>query len=168
MLFPLPFCRSFTVNREGAPMDISQISAAVGIATNLAKLVSGTLRTATDADALKLFAELRNDFIDLQSKLLAAQGEYQQLTDINRTLERTIEAHDQWSAESKCYELRQIADGVFVYASKPNHRQSEPPHRLCPNCFEQKKKSIMCKIHVDYGTHKCHTCGFQFNLGSES
>jgi hypothetical protein len=74
-------------------------------------------------------------------KLLEAQqAQMSQLEQIS-TLKTEIKKFSDWETEKQRYELKGVGDGVFAYMNKPAVRGTEPPHWLCPTCFENGKKA---------------------------
>jgi len=67
-------------------------------------------------------------------------------------------AYEKWDSEATRYELKEIVTGIFVYVLKPDHARTEPIHWLCPNCFQQRQKSILNKPHVDHLNYHCRRC----------
>ena len=62
-----------------------------------------------------------------------------------RELEATIAEYDNWEAEKDRYELYQIKpSGGFAYRLRKECVQdAEPNHYICPNCYENRRKSIL-------------------------
>ena len=65
-----------------------------------------------------------------------------------------------WNAQAARYELKEIATGVFVYASKNDTEGTDPAHWLCPNCYQDRNKSILQRKSRDWGgtTYACPRC----------
>lgn len=72
-------------------------------------------------------ARLGNLFLDAQLALL--QGEVARAQEAKEKLAR--------------YELWETQTGSFVYALRPDKAEGQPPHFICPNCYEQSKRSIL-------------------------
>lgn len=72
----------------------------------------------------------QENFSELQSKILE--------------LEEKIAKHDQWTAESRRYQLfqPQVLQSL-VYGVIESLADGEPPHYLCTNCHQQRRKSIL-------------------------
>ncbi|MDS1892451.1 hypothetical protein QSI34_28800, partial [Escherichia coli] len=50
---------------------------------------------------------------------------------------------ENWAAEAASYELYQPMRGTLVYRSKLSADTDQSPVYICPNCYEQKRKSIL-------------------------
>jgi hypothetical protein len=94
----------------------------------------------------------------MRVKIHGSQSQYEALAEVKRQLEQKIMEYEEWDSEAGRYELKEIAKGIFVYVLKPEHASGEPTHWLCPNCFQERQKSILSKPAVDYMNYKCHRC----------
>lgn len=74
--------------------------------------------------------------------LEAQQAQMAQLEQIT-ALKAEIKKLTDWDAEKQRYELKSAGHGVSAYMLKPEVRGSEPPHWLCPTCFDKGKKAYL-------------------------
>ena len=139
---------------------IPEITAAWQTTVAISKAITSALKTAKDVETKEAISSIQDSLLDVQSKLLTAQAQYEALSEVKRQLEQKIMEYEKWDAEAVRYELREIARGIFVYALKADHTSGEPVHWLCPNCFQQRQKSILSKPAVDYANYKCQRCQF--------
>ncbi len=139
---------------------LAELSAAWAATNTTAKAIAGLLKTVQSAETKAAIADVQNSLLDLQSKLFAAQAQYEALAEVKRQLEQKIVDYEKWDADAARYELTEVASGIFVYALKANDQKGEPMHWLCPNCFNQHQKSILGKPGVDYLNYKCNNCSF--------
>ena len=88
--------------------------------------------------ALKqLIFEARELAFEAQEELAAVKGKMAEL-------ERKIMEYDQWAMDSKRYQLFQPESlQSLVYGVIENQAGVEPPHYLCTNCYQQRRKSIL-------------------------
>jgi hypothetical protein len=100
--------------------------------------------------------------IELQEKILAAQAAQSDLVDRVRALEKEVTDFKAWDADKQRYKLTDIGSGLVVYTLKQGMENSEPPHSLCANCYQDHVKSILqretrypgrCEVMA------CHRCG---------
>jgi rubredoxin len=139
---------------------ISEITTvATGIAT-AAKALKGILDTVQDVKTRQVIREIQDQLIDLQTQMLTVHAHYQTLAEAKREVEEKLVAYEKWDADAARYELKEIARGFFMYVLKPDQAQGNPIHWLCPNCFQDRKKSIMQKVTVDHLDYKCPRCQF--------
>jgi hypothetical protein len=103
--------------------------------------------------------------IDLQGQILTAQGEYAALLDKVRALETKLATFENWETEKQRYELKDhpaVDDPVRAYALKDGVQAPEIPHSICPDCYSQRKKSILQTERRVGGARvmTCHVCGW--------
>src|SRR5690348_15984493 len=87
--------------------------------------------------ALKTEAAKNAAIIDVQQHVVEAQqGLSAALHRINE-LEQEIARLEDWSAEKKRYELAEAGRGSFAYRLKEGVESPEPPHWICPQCYQK-------------------------------
>lgn len=134
---------------------ITSVRAAMDIAKAMLQLRDLKL-VAAKAD------ELRLALSDVLGKLIdAQQAQMAQLEEI-QALKAEAAKFGNWEAEKERYELKQIGDGAVARMLKPSARGEEPPHWLCPTCFENRKKSYFqfsTRMHGSRGSvFRCKSC----------
>lgn len=113
-------------------------------------------------------ASIRNAAsIQLQEQILAAQAAQADLMETVQNQRREIESFNKWEQERSRYVLEELPPGVFVFGLLPDKRNGEPDHKLCPNCFQQGKKSILMRAAPHNGRTQwtCHACKFSEMTG---
>lgn len=102
--------------------------------------------------------------IELGGKILAAQEQQASLIEQIDTLKAEITSFETWDAEKQRYELKPLGNaGVFAYSLKPAHENGEPPHWICPDCYQDRKKRILQMVIKVPGMARvlvCQNCGF--------
>ena len=128
-----------------------QVRIAIGIARELVSLG----REAKSKGLEAAHAErLNNAIIDMQAAVLEAQSDAitsQQAHSRQNAriaeIEQAVSNFQDWETEKARYALVNTGtgnyDGVFVYLLRSESAQGEPPHYICPRCFEQRIKSIL-------------------------
>ncbi|MCC5965527.1 MAG: hypothetical protein JJU24_05260 [Natronohydrobacter sp.] len=141
------------------------VKSVIETALDLGTKAGGTLgATATGLRAVLDLAkrpdadltEIKTRLVDLIDQLIQAK-EAQMMTQ-NALLELQQEqARDQrFADEAARYTLSETDMGGLVYALKPDHKNGEPRHCLCANCFEQRQKSILQRVaHNTLGCPRC-------------
>jgi len=114
---------------------IAEISATWTALNAAVKAATSAFKTVEDVKAKEAIADIQNSLIELQTKLLTIQSQYENLAEVKRQLEEKIMQYEKWYADAARYELKEIAGGIFVYVLKPDHAAGEPIHWLCPNLF---------------------------------
>lgn len=141
---------------------IAEISAGLGslkTAKDFIQALNG-IQTAAAVNDAKL--TLQGLILDAQQGLFAAQ-ELQASAAIRiHELEQQIAKLKDWSADQQRYELADTGQGSLAYRLKPDMANGEPPHWICPNCYQNGKKAIMKEETLAIGrteTLVCHPCG---------
>ena len=143
-------------------VDLTAIQAAVtGLQTarDIAKTAIG-LRDA--ALVQEKVSELTGIILSAQSNALDAQAEQSVMLDTIRSLKEQLAEMEKWGADKERYELKEIAPGQFAYSVTEAARGSEPPHKLCANCYNHNQKSSLQTEMRSPGHHEvtfCPNCG---------
>lgn len=104
--------------------------------------------------------------IELQEKIFAAQAAQSALTERVAELEKQVASFERWDTEKNDYDMQATASGSIVYAIKPEAQGTKPPHYICANCYENRKRSILqmmprSHIHASAGIpakYQCPAC----------
>jgi hypothetical protein len=78
-------------------------------------------------------------------------------------LEAEIVRLEDWSAEKQRYELADTGQGSVAYKLKEGVEPPEPQHWICPQCYQDGKKSILKHESLPIGgadTLVCNRCGY--------
>ena len=145
-------------------MEIASALASIKALGELTKLVAdGKVDSAVKAKA----AELNNSILSLQETVFSIQSQNHELLNANRAIEEEMLRLQNWENTASKYELHELCSGVFVFRFKPNEKSPEPPHYICPNCYNNQKPSILTKQNKKLsGTlYKCNApeCGATYN-----
>ena len=142
-------------------IEIAAVAAAVGIAKNLKDLTSslgGSVPPEVRDQILALFDRV----VDIQTEVVTALDRNIKLTDRCRELEDQLKRVENWEAEKARYALQRVGSGGTAYRLKPS--ESETDHFLCPNCFEDQKKSYLQRQGVKWTCPRC-TVAFSARVG---
>lgn len=142
-------------------MPIPAITAVLSGVNQAAQLAAAILKLAKDTETKQKIIELQTAILDLHDRIRHAQAEQDELAKVKDEFERKLMAYQRWDAEAARYGLHALADGIFVYALKPDQQHGEPMHYLCPHCFGEKKRSILQRPGVDWTNYVCHACKFE-------
>lgn len=137
---------------------------------DMAAIAGAATSLKTAIDISKIALGLRDKSL-IRTKVLEMQGEISsalasaiaaqtdQLAILQRIsdLEKEITQLKAWDAEKENYDLKPIARGTVTYMLKPEVRGSEPPHWLCAQCFENRKRSIL-QIAAEMSIHWIYHC----------
>lgn len=120
---------------------------------------------------LKVASEVKDKVIQLQNAIISAQTsafeaniKLNSLYDENNSLKIKIEKLLDWRNEKAKYSLITPWNGVVVYALKKDCAEGNPPHWLCPNCYNDGQKSILIQQYEGNGfiSFSCSRCKLSF------
>src|SRR5690242_13498159 len=124
-------------------MDIPSIAAAINGLKDAANIVKAMKGLHDQADIQLKVIELQETILDTQSGAIDAQMERTELLQRITALEKEIAEAKGWREEKQRYQLIAPWLGCHVYALKDSAKQDEPPHWICPHCYEDGRKSIL-------------------------
>ncbi|MDK1377112.1 MULTISPECIES: hypothetical protein [unclassified Sinorhizobium] len=138
-----------------------------------------TLKTAVDiASSLKEINDLtvmRNKVIEMQNLIMSAQGtavaaQSQMLQMVHEIaeLKAQVAKVEEWKATSERYHLVDYGGNTLAYELTEKAANGEPIHRLCPVCFEQRRRSILqfrFKTNAGQQKYACVPCDREFDFG---
>jgi hypothetical protein len=98
-------------------------------------------------------------------KALDLQQQYTALAKAVGELEAKLAAYETWESEKQRYDLKPHGDrGALAYALKEGVEPPEHPHSICPDCYQQRKRSILQTVHHLVGhseSLRCNVCGWE-------
>ena len=118
-------------------------------------------------------AELQSKILDAQSAAFAANEERSTLINRVGELEKEVADTKAWVAEKEKYTLTDLLPNssrmttIYAYVEKDKASTPETTHKLCANCFDSGKKSILQGESRTPGMHRvlvCHHCGSDLYL----
>ena len=114
-----------------------------------------------------MIIELQAQIMAAQQGALAAHQREAAMAEEIRGLKTRMAEMETWDREKERYQLTELPPGVFVYTVKEEARGNEPPHKLCANCFQQKRKSFLNSDEPTSGITRLHcpSCGFEDHIG---
>lgn len=153
-------------NSDGGHMD-GTIGAAIASLKTAGEIAHSFLKARDIATIQGKVIELQSVILSAQSSALSAQSEQSALLDAKRELEQKIADLEAWEREKTRYLLEEVVSGAFAYALKPDAAGAEPPHKICANCYQHRKKSILMEFQIPQGKAtglRCHPCGAEIIL----
>jgi hypothetical protein len=149
---------------------LGEIAAGLSSLKTMKDLVQGLNAAKTEAAINGVKIELQGLILEAQQGLFAAQDA--RSADARRIaeLEQQIVDLKDWEREKQRYEMKRFAPGSIAYCLKPDMAAGEPPHRICPNCYQQGKKGFLqatTDIKVGKRVHVCTSCHAEAALGQE-
>lgn len=145
-----------------------ELTAVGKMATSVAGKLLELNNLIQDAKVKNAVIEITTKVLELQQKLSEAQGDYDKLMQEKRGLEDKLVAKQKWEDVAQRYQLKKIDGGMFLYELSMQYAGSQPPHYLCPNCFNKQTKSIMQVKNKGSGVLSCHECNLELDFGDDS
>lgn len=141
---------------DAAPMQL--VISSIQLALNVAQALR-TTKSASEREAE--FVKLSAAITDAYRHAADAYSRETALSKRVGELEQEVMNLKDWGADKQRYELKQIGDGYFAYATKPGMEQGEPAHYLCQRCYQHGKKAILAFTgeYLDGRVHKCPEAG---------
>lgn len=125
------------------------------------------LKSSYDANTImNAQADIRERLFAIQEAALTLQEKHSTLINEKEELKKKLMEFEQWKQTESEYELKQIFLGTRVYSYKKSQQSTTPMHWLCPNCWEDRKKSIF-QAEWDSGEEAkyfCPKCKFSFHF----
>lgn len=149
-------------------VDISAIAGTVS-ALKSAVDITKAMIDLRDAQAIQTkVIELNSKILEAQSSAFTANDERTTLIELVGAPKKEVADLKAWGAEKEKYELSNVGRGAVAYIRKRDAQPSENPHWLCPNCYQQSKKSFLQYHHADQRDHvyDCSACGQKIRVDS--
>lgn len=145
-------------------MNIGEITSAITAVKLTMDMLMAGVHATTDSALAEQARELNDAIIDLQMKTLHLQGLYSAVVQEKDELEKKAMDKEEWERTKKRYTLHSLSPGVFAYRLKEEVADTDPPHYICPCCYEKNLRSILQRTEVGCdGTHYgCPSCKADF------
>jgi len=122
---------------------IELFASAYGSAKAALDIAEGYVSLKTETARNEAVINIQRSVLEYQRTIGMAEREYAAGLKRIDALEAEIVRLKDWSAEKQRYELADAGNGCLAYRLKAGMGDGEPPHWLCPNCYEDGKKSIL-------------------------
>jgi hypothetical protein len=122
---------------------IAELQAGYTAAKTAFDIASRLQKMSTDVKINEAIIGIQNAVLAAQEAVMAANEKINELSDAKAEVEKQLVQLKDWSKEASRYELKEVVPGILLYALRGDLGSTEPFHYLCPNCFENQKKSIL-------------------------
>lgn len=148
----------------GVKMDMTVVTGALASLRAATEIAKGLVGANTAVEVNKTAIELQGALLNAYGDAVVAQEALTALKDEIRELKRKLADNEDFAADLKRYAMFSPWTGSTVYAVKESMCLGEPPHYICANCAQQKKKSILATITGanGFGLCTCANCKTQF------
>ena len=123
-------------------MPIAEIAAAITSVRASLDIVKAMAGLRDDEAFRTKSIELHTTILEALEKSIEAREAYSAQLDRICKLEEEVTGLKAWGAEKEKYELKTVGYSSMAYMLKPDARGPEPPHWLCPNCYQKGQKSF--------------------------
>lgn len=139
------------------------IQGAILSLTTAGDIAKGLIQLNSQAERQVQVIELQSAILSAQSSALAAQSEHSAMIQKIRDLEGEVARIKAWDETKQRYQLITPFEGCQVYALKKSSNETDPPHWICPQCYEDGRKSILIDADEAKGMPriKCFRCQFE-------
>ncbi len=112
----------------------------------------------------KAQSEIFDRLLAIQANAAILQEKHSALVNEKNELAEKVMQFEQWVKTESEYELKKLTCGILVYSYKSSQNSKKPMHCLCPNCWEDRKKSILQIIRKtsDGIVYCCYRCKYDF------
>lgn len=142
---------------------IDLFASAYGSAKAAYEIAEGYIALKTATERNEAVIAIQRSVLEYQRTISLAEREYATSLKQIDALEAEISRLKDWSAEKNRYALQDTGQGSLAYRLKDGVVPPEPGHWICPNCYQDGKKSILKHEKLEIGrveTLVCHSCGF--------
>ena len=130
-------------------MAIPEIAAALSATSNAIQILKGLNEASKQVEVNRAVLELQGQLIELSSKIITIQSEYDALTKAKTDVEKELVEERKKAEDRSQYELVSLGSGfAYRYIGK-----SRPPHHLCAACFDSGFKSILHEYETGLGPY---------------
>ena len=143
-------------------IELAAIKGTIGSLKIASDIVKGFVGLKTAAEINAKVIELQNIILSAQGDALAAQSDQFSMAEEIRNLKQEAMRLKEWGTQKARYKLVAPWEGATMYALKESMKESDPPHWICTNCYENGVKSILQyqRAATGFASYVCTNCGF--------
>jgi len=135
--------------------------------SSIGKIAMSLLNAKDDAERARIFTDFQRELASSHADNLAICRENIELAKKLNATEAECLKLKEWGADKARYRLVNFGAGGMVYALKESHRDTDPPHWICANCYARGSKSF---LHVEdnggWPKIQCSVCSTGIPAGS--
>jgi hypothetical protein len=127
----------------------------------LGSLLKSANGLANYSDIVEKMADVHAKLLQANAVALSAQEKQASSAAELERLRTEVTRLNDWSGEASNYEVREIAQGIFVMLPVAQVGKYQSVQKLCVNCFNQGNKSLLQQQHIERGRKLslvCHRC----------
>jgi hypothetical protein len=141
-------------------IDLTFLPSAISGLKTAADITTAIVKAKNSVEINAKAIELQGIILSSQSDAFNAQIAQMTLLEENRKLKDQLVDLEAFKRDMERYRLASPWSGSAVYALKEVVSDGEPPHYLCANCNQAKRKSIPCITHNSnaFAAYTCPNC----------
>jgi hypothetical protein len=109
----------------------------------LAKAGADIAAASDDAKRNAQLIEFQRVIIQLQSSIASVQVQNAALLRDKEQLEKQLMQLENWATEKDRYTMVTVFETATVYSLKESMSNGEPPHYICPVCYQRGHKTLL-------------------------
>jgi hypothetical protein len=132
----------------------------------LAKAGADIAAASDEAKRNAQLIEFQRVIIQLQSSIASVQIQNAALLRDKEHIEKQLMQLENWTTEKDRYTMVSVFGTATVYSLKKSMSKDEPPHYLCPKCYQHGQKMILQPSNPKGFIHiVCPACDFDIPTG---
>ena len=139
---------------------IAELQAAFTATKTALGMASAIQKLSTDTRINEAVIEIQRGILEAQGSVMEANDRIGELAAEKDKIQKELIEIQDWTVDAARYEMTEVVSGIIFYKLKAGQAGSEPSHYLCPNCFMNRKKSLLQRPTNTSLEYKCHPCGF--------
>ncbi|MFH1812625.1 MAG: hypothetical protein ABIF28_00490 [Pseudomonadota bacterium] len=141
-------------------------SALLAAIPGLAKAGADIAAASDEAKRNAQLIEFQHVIIQLQSSIASIQIQNASLLREKEQLEKQLMQLENWAAERDRYTMVTVFETATVFSLKESMSNGEPPHYICPKCYQHGQKMILQPSNPKGWVHfTCPSCNFDVPTG---
>lgn len=153
-------------------VDLMTLQCAISGLKAASDIAKGFMQLSTMAEVQTQVIELQSTILAAQSSALTAQSEQSTMIQEISDLKKEIAHLKAWEETKQRYQLISPWPGCFVFALKDSREKAEPPHWICTQCYQDRRKSILQNAERNdrrrIDTIKCSHCKQEMDAQGEA
>jgi aspartate oxidase len=143
------------------------ISALLAAIPGLTKAGIDIASASDEAKRNAQLIEFQRVIIQLQSSIASVQIQNASLLRDKEQLQRELTQLEHWASEKDRYKMITVFQTATVYSLLESKSNGEPPHYICPKCYQHGQKMMLqpSKASSGFLHFSCPSCKFDIPTG---
>ena len=146
---------------------IGVVTSGLSAAKGALDILQGVNRLGASTEESEVLSNVKQRVAEVQDSLLRTQALALGILKDRDQFERELLAEREQSNLLKNYSLVEVRQGLHLYQnSQAPDGSGAPIHYACPNCFNQRRVSVLQRLRPTENTIKCPSCPFACDIRS--